>query len=129
MSQLINPYIAQLPANYNTGLIKEFAPRINSSLTYEEIEPSEFPFDCNKTSSAFYAYYSSADFSTTESFESWNVEACVPNNKTESSLKATRGRQDVSEELYLNITFSAPKTPERSTATFTASQIIVKNYS
>ncbi|MCJ1377756.1 hypothetical protein MMC17_000852 [Xylographa soralifera] len=126
MSQLISPYMAQLPANYNTGLIKQFAPRINSSLTYERIEPSEFPFDCNESASTFYAHYLSSYSSTTELSDSWTVEACVPEKTPDSNFQATRDRQDVSEELYINITLPVLEDPQRSTTIFTTDRIIVK---
>ena len=112
--------------NYNTGLIKQSAPRINSSLVYERIEPSKFPFDRNKTLSAFYAHYSSYKPNATELSNSCNFEAYIPNNKTGSTFQASRDRQDVSEELYINITLFSPEDSRRSTTVSTTDQFIVK---
>ena len=34
ISTLLDPYIAQLPASYQTGLITQYLPRMNSSVSY-----------------------------------------------------------------------------------------------
>lgn len=95
-------FYSQLPGGFNTGLIRQFAPRVNSTATYEIIEASQFPVNCRSSSDAFYAEYSSSySWYTTYS---WGVIACMPGNMTESPWQMTRNRQDFSEVLYLNMT-------------------------
>src|SRR6266480_2203409 len=43
MSSLSNPFLAELPSGYSTGLIRQFIPRINSTAQYQEISASQYP--------------------------------------------------------------------------------------
>jgi hypothetical protein len=95
-------FYSQLPSGFNTGLVRQFAPRVNSTATYEIIEASQFPVNCGSSSGAFYAEYS-ASYSWYSTF-SWGVIACMPGNMTESPWRTERKRQEFSEVLYLNMT-------------------------
>ncbi|CAI7610564.1 unnamed protein product [Penicillium discolor] len=95
-------FYSQVPSGFNTGLIRQFAPRANSTATYEIIEASQFPVNCGSSSEAFYAEYS-ASYSWYNTF-SWGVTACMPGNMTKSPWQTDRNRQDFSEVLYLNMT-------------------------
>lgn len=95
-------FYSQVPTGFNTGLIRQFAPRVNSTATYEIIEASQFPVNCGSSSEAFYAEYS-ASYSWYSTF-SWGVAACVPGNMTESPWQTERTPQEFSEVLYLNMT-------------------------
>ncbi|KAJ5812740.1 hypothetical protein N7447_009763 [Penicillium robsamsonii] len=37
MSQLAEPFLAELPSGYNTGLYEQFIPRFNSSAQYDTL--------------------------------------------------------------------------------------------
>ncbi|KAJ5993684.1 hypothetical protein N7451_009408 [Penicillium sp. IBT 35674x] len=100
LADLSDPFLAQLPSGYNTGLIRQFAPRINSSAQYENISAEAFPKDCDQIDGAFFIDYTN----TTYEDYTWGVQACMPTNVTSSPWKSTRDRQDFTEELYLNIT-------------------------
>lgn len=95
-------FYSQVPSGFNTGLVRQFAPRVNSTATYETIEASQFPVNCGSSSGAFYAEYSGS-YSRYSTF-SWGVIACMPGNMTESPWRTERNRQEFSEVLYLNVT-------------------------
>ncbi|KAJ5835334.1 hypothetical protein N7447_001360 [Penicillium robsamsonii] len=98
-------FYSQIPSGFNTGLIRQFAPRVNSTATYELIRESDFPAACNSghpPPDRFYAEYSSS-YSWYATY-SWGVIACMPGNMTESPWRVGRTRQDFSEVLYLNMT-------------------------
>lgn len=101
MSLLPDPFLAQLPSGYNTGLIRQFLPRINSSATREVITEADFPPNCDTLPGSFYVNYANV----TE-FGNWSLIACMPANQTQSPWKPVRTRQDFSEELYLNLSVS-----------------------
>lgn len=103
MSRLENPFLAQLPSAYSTGLIQQFLPRINSTAKYQSIPSDEFPKGCDRIDGAFYVNYYNTTISS-YSLSLWGLEACMPANVTHSPWKATRDRQDFGEELYLNVT-------------------------
>lgn len=93
-------FISQLPATFSTGLIRQFLPRFNSSLTYDMVDADEFPQDCDQLPGAFYANYTGIDAISSN----YSVQVCMPANLTNSPWKATRDRQDITELLYLNMT-------------------------
>jgi len=106
LSELSNPYLAGLPIGFNTGLIKQFIPRINSSVKWEPISPELMPVNCSGIPDSFYALYANA--TTYESLSgpvprNWSIEICMPANQSESPWSDTYERQDFSEELFLNI--------------------------
>ncbi|KAF8815773.1 hypothetical protein BYT27DRAFT_7224704 [Phlegmacium glaucopus] len=101
MSQLPEPFLAQLPLGYNTGLIRQFLPRINSSATREVITEADFPANCDTLPGSFYVNYANA-----REFGNWSLIACMPANQINSPWKPVRTRQDFSEELYLNLSVS-----------------------
>ncbi|KAF8812036.1 hypothetical protein BYT27DRAFT_7088253 [Phlegmacium glaucopus] len=110
MSLLPQPFLAQLPSGYNTGLIRQFLPRINSSATREVITEADFPANCDTLPGSFYVNYGnlsveppSSDNHWSPVVMQWSLIACMPANQIDSPWKPVRTRQDFSEELYLNI--------------------------
>lgn len=95
-------FYSQVPSGFNTGLIRQFAPRVNSTATYEIIEASQFPVNCGSSSEAFYAEHS-ASYAWYSTFF-WGVTACMPGNMTKSPWQTDRNRHEFSEVLYLNMT-------------------------
>ncbi|CAG7988839.1 unnamed protein product [Penicillium salamii] len=112
LPKLQDPFIAQLPNGFNTGVLRQYAPRLNSSAQVESLSLSELPAVCN-TDRSFHVSYQGTD---------WAVQACYPlktyPNSTdglyplgqerslrydESPWRQTRDRQDVSEELFLGL--------------------------
>lgn len=104
-SALSDPFYAQLPNGFNTGVLQQFAMRINSTATSRSIAANEFPSGCSSDTSALYAIYTSlvAEGSTQDS---WAISACMP-NVTGSPWVETRDRQGFSESLYLNISIQS----------------------
>ncbi|KAJ7074106.1 hypothetical protein C8F01DRAFT_1272425 [Mycena amicta] len=101
MSLLNDPFFSQLPSGFSTGLVKQFAPRINSTAHRENITAAAFPANCDQIPDALFLRY--ANISNAGSYA---LEVCMPGNVTASPWKSQRSRQDFSEELYLNITLS-----------------------
>ena len=101
-SLLGDPFLAQLPFGYNTGLVKQYLPRINSTATMKTItDSSTYPQNCGTGSNQFRVSYSGAS-SDRESY--YAFEACMPADLSQSPWRNTVKRQDFSEILYLNIT-------------------------
>ncbi|KAF7116163.1 hypothetical protein CNMCM5793_004183 [Aspergillus hiratsukae] len=98
-------FYAQLPNGFNTGVLRQFAPRVNSTATYETVGYSEFPSNCDSIPGAFYSNYYTEHL-VYERTESWGVTACMPANLTTSPWQMTRDRQEFSETLYLNFTLA-----------------------
>ncbi|KAF7155357.1 hypothetical protein CNMCM5623_007428 [Aspergillus felis] len=100
---LNDSFYAQLPTGFNTGVLRQFAPRVNSTATYESITASQFPSNCDSVPGSFYSKYYS-EYMGYARTESWGITACMPANVTKSPWQKTRDRQDFSETLYLNFT-------------------------
>lgn len=113
MSQLQDPFVAQLPAGYSTGLVRQFLPRINSSATRVRISELDFPTDCGSLPGSFYVDHSTAVntgfIGGSPASTEWTLIACMPTDQTQSPWTNTRRRQDFSEELYLNLTARDPQ--------------------
>ncbi|KAF9893791.1 hypothetical protein FE257_009961 [Aspergillus nanangensis] len=99
-----DPFFAQLPSTFHTGLFRQFLPRFNSSAQVQAIEESEFPANCDRIDNGFFVEYTnSSRYYDTDIMQIWGLKACMPGNVRESPWKATRNRHDFSEELYLDI--------------------------
>lgn len=104
-SAMSDPFYAQLPSGFNTGVLQQFAIRINSTATSRSIAADKFPSGCSSDTSALYANYTSL-VTGGSTQDSWAVSACMP-NVTESPWVETRDRQEFSESLYLNISIQS----------------------
>ncbi|KAM0722938.1 hypothetical protein Q7P37_001136 [Cladosporium fusiforme] len=109
MRMLPDPFLAQMPSDYSTGLIRQYLLRLNSTAHRDVITEAEFPANCDSIPDAFYARYA-GNVSTDDELGPgvWSLEACMPTNATESPWLPTRDRQDFSEHLYLNISADDP---------------------
>lgn len=110
ISQLSQPYMAQLPIGYHTGLIKQFATRINSTVKWEAVSRETMPTDCGEMPDSFYVHYANGTLDLNSKLGpgksyggNWSIEACMPGNLSEPPLKRVYGRQDFTETLYLNV--------------------------
>ncbi|PYI08324.1 hypothetical protein BO78DRAFT_310947 [Aspergillus sclerotiicarbonarius CBS 121057] len=106
MSLLTDPFLAQLPKDYSTGLVQQFLPRFNSTAYYTNISAADFPTDCDTTAGALSIRQSNTPVNMTDGTLSWAVHACMPTDLRVSPWKSMRARQDFSEELYLNVSLS-----------------------
>lgn len=101
-----DPFFAELPFGFNTGVLQQFLPRINSTSQYETINSTQWPTGCDQPQ-AFYARYSNASAGGDDGdCNLWSIEACMPGNMVQTPWKSTRDRQDFSETLYLNATLN-----------------------
>ncbi|KAL4966396.1 uncharacterized protein BDV14DRAFT_188903 [Aspergillus stella-maris] len=103
MPNLPDPFLAELPSGFNTGLIRQFAPRITSTATYQNTTAGEFPEDCQSLPNGLFLEYSNITWSNYGDNQMWGVQVCMPGDITQSLWRATRDRQDFSEVLYLNV--------------------------
>ncbi|KAK2608869.1 hypothetical protein QQS21_002582 [Conoideocrella luteorostrata] len=97
LAYLHDPYWAQPPSSFHTGAVKQFAPRLNSTSTYDIIAPDSMPQGCRANTDSFFVNYVS---------EGYNATICMPNNRR--PWRSQRMRQDFTEELYLQATFLGP---------------------
>ncbi|RJE26359.1 hypothetical protein PHISCL_01332 [Aspergillus sclerotialis] len=95
-----DPFWAELPSGTNTGTLRQFAPRINSTAKWEANPSGVLPEDCNKESDAYYLRF---EF---DNLIKYTVEICMPGNMSESQWKESFSRQDLTEELYFKMNFS-----------------------
>jgi len=108
LSALNDPFFAQLPAGYNTGLIRQFLPRISSAVVRDRIDESDFPSNCSDSyTPSFFANYSGTaprmDTNLTEVRTPWYLIACMLEDTRMRPTSQLRLRLDFSEQLYLNL--------------------------
>ncbi|PGH04140.1 hypothetical protein GX51_03647 [Blastomyces parvus] len=93
-------FISPAFSTFNTGLLRQFAPRLNSTVSYDVVPMGDFPADCANLPGSFYATYSGM----IDGNPHYSVEACMPANQTNSPWKNQfRTPQTISETLYLKI--------------------------
>lgn len=96
-----DPFYAQLPNGFHTGVLQQFAIHVNSTAASRSIAADEFVSGCSSDSSGLFANYTSLIVDgSTQGF--WAVTACMP-NVTKAPWVETRDRQDFSKSLYLNL--------------------------
>ena len=99
-------FYSQMPVGYNTGAIRQNAPRVNSSAEMSCVD--EFPQECDNSDAVSVTYHdenNNIDYGS----RFWYMRLCIPPNSTASPWTATRDRQDFQETLYLNVSTYAAK--------------------
>ncbi|GFF53994.1 hypothetical protein IFM51744_08247 [Aspergillus udagawae] len=104
ISTITDPSRAELPTSTNTGLLQQFAPRINSMPIWENNSAAVLPEDCKSSSDAFYLHYKYGQ--DNDAPFQYDIEICMPGNMSQSPWKNQLPRQDFSEELYFQMNFS-----------------------
>jgi hypothetical protein len=105
ISALPSTFMSLLPKDFNTGLVRQLAPRFNSSASYENITAAEFRTGCARGDDSLSFKYSN-DTDIWKERAIWALHACMPANSRSSTARATRDRQDFTEELFLNVTLN-----------------------
>lgn len=105
ISALPSPFMSPLPKDFNTGLIRQLAPRYNSTASYKNITAAEFPRHCAAQNGSLSFKYSNVT-ETDDGPAIWALHACMPADSLSSISKPTRDRQDFTEELFLNVTLN-----------------------
>jgi hypothetical protein len=100
---LSNPYLASLPVGFHSGLIKQFIPRINSTVEWEIVSPDGVFSSCVGSPNSFHALYAKPPGTDQDAQKGWSIEICMPGDQSASSWKNTNDRQDFTEELLMNI--------------------------
>jgi hypothetical protein len=103
LTALSNPYLAPLLVGYHTGVIKQFAPRVNSTVQWEIVSPDDVPADCIGSPDSFHALYTKPSETDQDAQKSWSIEVCMPGTQSVSPWKNTNSRQDFTEELFMII--------------------------
>ncbi|KAK2799563.1 hypothetical protein FQN51_006877 [Onygenales sp. PD_10] len=93
-------FISPVLADFNSGFYQSQAPRVNSTILYNNVTQNEFPENCVDLPGSFYAEYSAAS----DDKPIYSVQACMPANQTFVPWKQGQFPQTISEVLYLNIT-------------------------
>lgn len=90
-------YFAPLLNGFSSGVYAkpQYAPRINTTVEYTNITLEEFPRNCTSgREDVFFAEYN---------LRYAHLAACVPSNISSSPWEITHNRQDITENLYLNV--------------------------
>ena len=89
-----NYFVTALPNGTTTGVLRQHAMRLNSSTTCEKIAAKDFPSAC-PGKRPFTASFSRPDVI--------DIKVCVPGEYGVSPWTLSRNRQDIGEELFLNV--------------------------
>ena len=87
-------FVAGIPRGTTTGVLRQPVMRLNSSVVCDEVDPKDFPSPCL------------GDQPLTVSWQGVfekNVRICVPGNYTAFPWTPSRDRQDLVEEIYINV--------------------------
>lgn len=107
MSWLNDPFWSELPSGFSTGLIRQFAPRINSTATRETITEDDFPLNCDQAPGGLYIHYANTTIDpAAQNSTTYSVDVCMPANMSVTPWRPVHHRQDFSEEMYLKINLS-----------------------
>ncbi|OAA41249.1 hypothetical protein ISF_09781 [Cordyceps fumosorosea ARSEF 2679] len=109
---LKDTFWAPLPFKFNTGAMTQFAPRLNSSVRYQDWAGEPLPASCRRNTS-FWAKTSAQDLG-------YNATVCVPDVYARSPWLLQRRSQDFIKELYLDVSFGGPILEELSSGQYTA---------
>ena len=108
LSEMNDPFYSPLPNGFNGGVLRQYAPRINSNATVQIIERDEYPLDCGSDDDNLFASYSSVYTRYPNNAHlysrSFEISACMVVSSTVSPWTETRNRQNFTETLYINVT-------------------------
>jgi hypothetical protein len=95
-------WMTPLFSDFSSGVYAEpqYAPRVNTTVIYTNMTAGEWPSNCARdTESVFFADY----HQQLTKYSRMDLVVCMPTNISSSPWSATHNRQDITEELYLNI--------------------------
>ncbi|KAH6633766.1 hypothetical protein C7974DRAFT_309920 [Boeremia exigua] len=87
-------FVASLRTNSTTGVLREHLMRFNSSVQCEEIDKSSFPSPCPGENPFVARLQKTKDT---------DIRVCVPGSVGTFPWRLSRNRQDITEELYLDL--------------------------
>ena len=87
-------FVSALPNATTTGILREHAMRLNSTITCTDIAPEDFPATCGGT----------RPFTTSYSrHQELTIDICVPGDYSKTPWTLSRNRQDLEEDLYIKV--------------------------
>lgn len=89
-------WASTLPNGTTTGVLREHAMRLNSSVKCEAISADEFPSPCPGDRPFVTSWAGEDDWMNT------SLTICAPGNYSQSPWSRTRDREDIWEKLYIN---------------------------
>lgn len=89
-------FVTALDNGTNTGVLREHAIRLNSSVHCEHISRSDFPSPC----------LGAQPLETRIDRSGLRLNVCAPGNASQFPFTPSRHRQDISEDLYVNLEVS-----------------------
>ncbi|CAG8932112.1 unnamed protein product [Penicillium salamii] len=106
----------------NTGMLRQFAPRMNSSLSWTDIQIEDFPRNCSQGNGFFRNYTSPID---EPSGRYYSLSVCMQGNLSHTPFKRTRNRQDFNETVFISTNYFADEaTPGNATWRLTLSSTL-----
>ncbi len=95
-------FVSALENGTTTGVLREHAIRMNSSVNCGSSDPANFPSICPGA----FPFTTSYEVNRTDLGLQLLVRICAPGNYQESPWSRSRDRQDVKEELYIDLSAS-----------------------
>lgn len=98
-------FVSALPNSTTTGVLHQHAIRLNYSIQCENIARSEFPSACSGTRPFItnFSANSTADDSLTDGSSAFSFRVCVPGDYNKAPWSLSRDRQDISEDIYIEV--------------------------
>ncbi|KAI1176376.1 hypothetical protein F4777DRAFT_273756 [Nemania sp. FL0916] len=90
-------FVSAVNSNTNTGVLREHALRLNSSIQCEQIARSSFPSPCP----------GDEPFRTQVTRPGLELSVCAPGNASQFPFTVSRNRQDIVEELFIDLHVSS----------------------
>jgi hypothetical protein len=113
-------FVAALERGTTTGVLRERIMRFNSSVDCAYIPRSDFPSSCS----------GKEPFITSFSYGNNSAHVCVPGNLSLSPWTLSRDRQDITEELFLDVSLDSvfPFTKSRVDVTLHCTAFTTRGY-
>lgn len=93
-------FVSSLMNGTNTGILRQLGMRLNSTSSCATTNISDFPTTCA----------GGRPFVSKLNFEGLNVSICAPGNYEETPWTLSRDRQDISEELWIDLALDSYET-------------------
>lgn len=94
-------WMTPLISDFSSGVYPEpqYAPRVNTTVTYTNITAGDWPSECARDREGVFF----AEYQKQLEYPRVGLVICMPKNISSPPWRATYNRQDITEELYLNI--------------------------
>jgi hypothetical protein len=117
MTSMADPFVAELPNDFNTGLIRQFIPRVSSTAWYFNSSREEYNECSHAPGSTIWrrSEPSQEGYVDRSGLNGWDLHTCGLRDLLRSPWKPTRDLQRFREKLYFNLTL-----PHKSRAFYVA---------